>query len=244
MILALATQNNTDELILEEPLRSLPYVDLTDRYGAETKEFATSPWNSKHGGPLSVGLPELYTNPAVIQTVRLGVQELSKHKNVIYIVCNEPSRSESLAQLENFHRAMIQMIREVHGSDYRLVGVNMIPDDKKRPIVPNPTKVGADFATLHGASVENPKDRNSCKPDQVAARLAFIQRLIGTALLNDDDGLYAKNVPCHRYDHTVLQDLANGSMGVAGFIHRGGEPGGEEPVDDQALMILERVVVP
>lgn len=237
---------NADRFLNEAARRRMfVLVDLTDHYNVQNKNFVNNPLNKTHGGPLTRGLPDMYSSPEILEMVSLTVHRLKDHRNLIFECANEPSGYSSIEQINNFHKNIVQVVRSVHGpSDYRLVAVNPVPDSKGRPTVPLPQEVGADLVFLHGASIENPKDVGTCTAAAISKRLNFLQALLKVPIVNDDDGTHDRKNPCNRYDLNVLEALVQGSLGVAGYNHKGQEPHSSPipDVSEKELQLLKDAV--
>ena len=204
-------------------------VDLSDHYSVyKDREadgspvFIANPLNAKNGGPLAKGIPDLYTNVAILHMLEMTAKRLSKYNNVVYQICNEPGGATSVQQLADFHKKAAQILKRVHPS--ALVGINVIEDKAtKRPTVPSAKEVGADFITVHQAGIENVNDANSCTVAVLKQRLLAIQNWNRVPVIADTDALYSTRVPCTRSDNAVVYQIAQAAKTVAGMNQRDDE---------------------
>lgn len=220
-------------------------VVLVDRWGC-AYDFKTHPWNKSNGGFLTQCFPDMYNTSngqsPLVEAAGLAASRLSKHKNVLYELVNEPVKYRDLKQLETFHKALVSVIKKNHPG--ALLGVNTVPDGSGRQVLPNPVVVGADFVTIHGAGVENPDDSATCSEASVHNRLVFLRdRFLNVPLVSDTDGLHASGKPCNRQNNAVLRQLARGAIALnpklAGFNHRDFDEFSK--LDKEALKVLSEV---
>ncbi len=216
-------------------------VDLLDRVGLSAAYFGSHPYNVKNGGFLKAGLPDAYDHIKTVNNMVKVAKRLSKHKNVVFQLINEPAGFRTNEALIHTHKDIIEDIR-ANGIENPII-VNTIPNNNGMPVIPNPKKVGAVGFSVHGGGIRNPRNADSCKFESIKAYLKQIINVLDFPMLVDMDGLWNDRLPGYRGNPDVLTACARAAKECgAGIIQRANEPiDDSSKIDFDSLNVLKEV---